>query len=167
MTNPETEKALIDQGIGPQTLDIKEIQALLHHRYPFLLVDRVLDYQANKYLHAIKNVCINEPYFSGHFPSNPIMPGVLVIESMAQACGLLCYKTLGITQVQGDINFFLAGLDRFRIRKPVLPGDQLDIHVELLMRKRSFWRFRCEAKVDQEITTEGDLMIAEKSDAEE
>ena len=144
-------------------LGIKQIQALLHHRYPILLVDRVLDYRANATLHAIKNVTINEPFFTGHFPENPIMPGVLVIESMAQACGLLCYKTLGLTETKGEISFFLAALDRFRIRKQVQPGDQLNIHVKLINRKRTFWRFRCEAKVNGCIVTEGELMIAEKS----
>ncbi|WP_022952399.1 3-hydroxyacyl-ACP dehydratase FabZ [Leucothrix mucor] len=142
-----------------KVMDVVEIRKFLAHRYPFLLVDRVLDYEEGKYLKAIKNVSINEPFFNGHFPDQPIMPGVLLIEAMAQATGLLGFLTMG-TEPQEDTLYILVGVNNVRFRKQVVPGDQVELHAELVKRKGTIWFFKTEAKVDGKTVTSAELMCA-------
>jgi len=142
-------------------IDTIKILELLPHRYPFLLVDKVLSYEAYKNLVAIKNVTINEPFFTGHFPEQPIMPGVLILEAMAQACGILAY--LSLTPREGYQMFHLfAGIDNARFKQIVVPGDQLRLEVELIGRKRDIWRMSGKALVDGKLACSADLMSASK-----
>lgn len=140
-------------------LEINEIMALLPHRYPFLLVDKVIDYEEGKWLHAVKNVTINEPFFQGHFPIKPIMPGVLILEAMAQATGILGFKTVNKTD---DTLYYFAAIDNARFKQPVVPGDVVNIHVEYLKERRGIGKFYCEAKVDGKVVCSADLMCARK-----
>ncbi len=126
-------------------LNIEEIITMLPHRYPLLLVDRVVEFDAEKGLVALKNVTFNEPFFMGHFPGKPIMPGVLIVEAMAQASALYTIKTLG-DNAKGKLVYFMS-IDGARFRKPVTPGDSLYIHVEKLQNRSNVWKFQCEAKV--------------------
>lgn len=142
------------------TLEVTEIMELLPHRYPFLLLDRVLDYTPGKTLHAIKNVSINEPFFQGHFPIQPIMPGVLILEAMAQATGVLGFKT--IEKGDDDVLYYFAAIDNARFKQPVIPGDQVHIHVEYLKERRGIGKFYCEAKVDGKVVCSADLMCARR-----
>lgn len=135
------------------TFDIREIMGLLAHRYPFLLVDRVTDYQPKHSLTAIKNVTYNEPFFPGHFPLVPTMPGVLMLEALAQACGLLAVLDSGVRPESGFILYF-AGIDEARFKRPVVPGDQLTLHTALEKQKRNVWKFRTVARVGSEIACE-------------
>jgi 3-hydroxyacyl-[acyl-carrier-protein] dehydratase len=143
---------------SPQTLSLDEIQRLLPHRYPFLLVDRIISLELNKRIEGIKNVSINEPFFQGHFPGRPIMPGVLIAEAMAQIGGILAL--LSVPENQGNSSLFLLGLDKMRFRQPVVPGDQLRIIVESLRGGKKFWKMRGQAFVDQVLVAEGELMAA-------
>ncbi|PID45721.1 MAG: 3-hydroxyacyl-[acyl-carrier-protein] dehydratase FabZ [Proteobacteria bacterium] len=145
-------------------MDVVEIRKFLAHRYPFLLVDRVLDYEAGKHLTAIKNVTINEPFFNGHFPDKPIMPGVLLIEAMAQATGLLGFLTMG-TEPQDDTLYILVSVDKVKFRKQVVPGDQVELYAELLKRKGNMWIFNTVAKVDGKMVTSAELMCAAVKEA--
>lgn len=130
-------------------MNIEEIMQYLPHRYPFLLVDRVLEMEADKSISAIKNVTMNEPFFTGHFPVKPVMPGVLIVESMAQAAGILAYKS---TDWEPETSlFYLASIGETRFKKMVGPGDQLHLNIEVLRRRKSVWKFACEAVVDGEI----------------
>ena len=142
-------------------MDIHEILAHLPHRYPFLLVDRVLEIEPNKSIHAYKNVTINEPFFVGHFPHHPVMPGVLIMEALAQAGGILAFKSLG-EKPAPDTVFYFAGLDVVRFKRPILPGDQLHLHVEVERQMRGVWKFKGEARVDGQIAAEGKLMCAKR-----
>ncbi len=142
-------------------LDIHEVMKHLPHRYPFLLVDRVLDFEAGKALRAIKNVTINEPFFQGHFPHVPVMPGVLIMEALAQATGILSFKTTGKLPTDDSLYYFV-GIDKARFRRPVEPGDQLVLEVELERRIRDVWKFKGKALVDGEVVASADLMCAEK-----
>ena len=139
------------------TIDIHEIQKLLPHRYPFLLIDRVLEFIPGEYLVGIKNVTVNEPYFPGHFPQRVIMPGVLIIESLAQATGLLAFKTLEDLH-SDDALYYLAGIDKARFKRPVEPGDQLKLEVKILRNKRNLWVFSGEATVDGEVAVSAEIM---------
>ena len=142
------------------TIDIHEIQRLLPHRYPFLLIDRVLDYTPGEYLVGIKNITFNEPQFTGHFPQRVIMPGVLILESLAQATGLLAFKTA--TDLRSDNSlYYLAGIDNARFKKPVEPGDQLQLTVKLVKNKRNLWKFSGEATVDGELVVSADIMCVD------
>jgi 3-hydroxyacyl-[acyl-carrier-protein] dehydratase len=144
-----------------ESVDINNILSLLPHRYPFLLVDRVLDYKPFEYLTAIKNVTMNEPFFSGHFPGNPIMPGVLMLESLAQASGIL--STLSRTPKEGhEFMYFFAGIDNAKFKQIVTPGDQLRLEVQLLGQKRDFWRMHGEVYVGDKLACSADLMSAAK-----
>jgi 3-hydroxyacyl-[acyl-carrier-protein] dehydratase len=134
-------------------LDIRDIMGLLTHRSPFLLVDRVIAYEKQKTLTAIKNVTYNEPYFTGHFPLVPTMPGVLMLEALAQTCGLLAVLDSGIRPDSGYLLYF-AGVDEARFKRPVVPGDQLTLHVELDKQKRHVWRFKTYARVGEELACE-------------
>ena len=140
-------------------MDINAIMGYLPHRYPFLLLDRVLACEPGKMLRAVKNVTMNEPFFPGHFPGFPVMPGVLVIEALAQAAALLAYRTNGIRS-DGDSLFFFAGIDRARFRRQVVPGDQLILEVEVLRIVRGIGKFATRATVGGEIAAEAELMAA-------
>lgn len=140
-------------------LDIHAIMKQLPHRYPFLLVDRVIKCEPGKALTAIKNVTINEPFFPGHFPHRPVMPGVLILEALAQATGLLAFATLGNSPDANTLYYFV-GIDNARFKKPVEPGDQLHLIVEYLWSKRGVWRFKARAEVDGAVVAEAELMCA-------
>ncbi|MBV1881357.1 MAG: 3-hydroxyacyl-ACP dehydratase FabZ [Pseudomonadales bacterium] len=142
-------------------MDIDEIQEYLPHRYPFLFIDRVTELELGKYLCGYKNVSINEPFFQGHFPQKPIMPGVLIVEALAQACGVLGFKTVGKTPQDGSM-YMLVGTDKLRFRRPVVPGDQLKLEVRVLKEKRGIWKFGCKGSVDGEIVTTVDLTVADR-----
>ena len=147
--------------IPPTEADLALIKRILPHRYPFLLVDRVLEIEPNKSIHAYKNVTINEPFFVGHFPHHPVMPGVLIMEALAQAGGILAFKSLG-EKPAPDTVFYFAGLDEVRFKRPILPGDQLHLHVEVERQMRGVWKFKGEARVDGQIAAEGKLMCAKR-----
>lgn len=140
-------------------LDIHAIMRQLPHRYPFLLVDRVIECEPGKSLTAIKNVTINEPFFPGHFPHRPVMPGVLILEALAQATGLLAFATLGQSPDENTLYYFV-GIDDARFKKPVEPGDQLHLKVEYMWNKRSVWRFKARAEVEGAVVAEAELMCA-------
>jgi 3-hydroxyacyl-[acyl-carrier-protein] dehydratase len=142
------------------SFDIQEILKLLPHRYPMLLVDRVLDYKPGEYLHAIKNVTVNEPIFTGHFPNQPIFPGVLILEAMAQATGLLGFKTVE-NRSENELYLF-AAIDEARFKHPVTPGDTMHIHVQFLKERRNMWKFAVEAKVDGKVVCTAELMCARR-----
>jgi len=144
-----------------ETMDIHQIVQHLPHRYPFLLIDRVLDYKLGEYLIAIKNVTMNEPYFQGHFPNRPVMPGVLIIEAMAQATGVLAFKT---SQSLPDSNslYYLVGVDNARFKQPVEPGDQLYIEVKIERVVRGMWKYKAESKVDDKLVCSADLMCMQR-----
>lgn len=142
------------------SLQVQEIMALLPHRYPFLLIDRVLDYTPGESLTAIKNVSINEPIFTGHFPGMPIFPGVLILEAMAQATGILGFKT--VTERAENELYLFAAIDEARFKKPVVPGDQMLIDVKFLKERRNIWKFYGEAKVDGQIVCSAELMCARR-----
>ncbi|MCK5818076.1 MAG: 3-hydroxyacyl-ACP dehydratase FabZ [Psychromonas sp.] len=141
-------------------LDIKEIMNLLPHRYPFLLVDRVVDYVKGKTLHAIKNVTFNESQFQGHFPNNPVFPGVMILEALAQATGILAFATHG--KPADNELYFLASIDKVRYRKPVLPGDTLHLEVIYLRGKHGMGKFDCLAKVGGEVCCQALIMCARR-----
>ena len=145
----------------PTLFDIRDIMSMLAHRYPFLLVDRVIAYEKGKSLTAIKNVTFNEPFFAGHFPDIPTMPGVLMLEAMAQTCGLLTAQDTGIRPDDGVI-FYLAGIDNARFKRVVVPGDRLTFHVEIDKVKRSLWRFKAQTSVDGDLVCEADLICVFK-----
>ncbi len=141
-----------------ETLDaigIREILAALPHRYPFLLVDRVRDIRSDLHGIGVKNVTANEPHFLGHFPNNPVMPGVLVLEGMAQTAGVLCVRSME-GQRKPQIVYFMT-IDKAKFRKPVVPGDVLEYHMNRIARRRNMWWYRGEAKVDGQIVAEADL----------
>jgi 3-hydroxyacyl-[acyl-carrier-protein] dehydratase len=138
-------------------IDIRGILEYLPHRYPFLLVDRVLELEPGRRIVAIKNVTINEPYFVGHFPHIPVMPGVLMIEALAQAAGVLSFETLGRRSDPGSV-FYFVGIDGARFKRPVVPGDQLRLEVEILRFARSISKFRGVATVDGAVAAEAELM---------
>lgn len=142
-------------------LEINEIIKRLPHRYPFLLIDRVLDFTKGESLRAIKNVTINEPFFQGHFPHYPVMPGVLLVEAMAQACGVLSSITLD--ESPGDHAVYLfVGIDNARFKHPVHPGDQVRIDVTVERRMRGIWKFKAQAHVEDRLCCEAELMCTYK-----
>ncbi len=139
-------------------LDINQIMNYLPHRYPFLLVDKVVEVEGEEKLTAIKNVTINEPFFQGHFPGQPIMPGVLILEALAQATGLLAFSTMPGSHE--DKIYMLVGIDKSRFRSQVLPGDQLTLTVELLRQMRGIARYQCSASVDGKVVAEAEMMCS-------
>ncbi|HRJ52795.1 MAG TPA: 3-hydroxyacyl-ACP dehydratase FabZ [Candidatus Thiothrix moscowensis] len=145
------------------TMNVEQIRNYLPHRYPFLLVDRVVAYEVGKSLTAIKNVTVNEPWVNGHFPHLPIMPGVLIIEALAQATGLLGFRTMG-EEPQTDTLYMLVAVDKARFKQTVVPGDQLELHVELLKRKGMMWVFNAEARVGGKLAVSAELMCAAKKE---
>ncbi|THF63469.1 3-hydroxyacyl-ACP dehydratase FabZ [Pseudothauera rhizosphaerae] len=143
-------------------MDINEILQYLPHRYPFLLVDRVLEIEEGKRIVALKNVTINEPFFPGHFPTHPVMPGVLIVEAMAQVAALLSFKTMGVKPDENSVVLF-AGIDNVRFKRQVVPGDQLVFEVEILQAKRNIYKYKGVARVGDQIATEAELMCALKA----
>ncbi len=139
-------------------MDIHRIMDFLPHRYPFLLVDKVLDCVPGSYLLAIKNVTINEPFFQGHFPQRPVMPGVILLEAMAQATGLLAFATAG--KPDDDTLYYLVGIDKARFRRPVEPGDQLSLHASLTQTRRNIWKFGARAEVEGNVVASAEMMCA-------
>lgn len=139
------------------SMDIKEILRYLPHRYPFLLIDRVLAYEPGKEIEALKNVTINEPFFTGHFPHHPVMPGVLIIEAMAQAAAILSFVTMGAKADDQSIYYFV-GIDKARFKRPVTAGDTLRLHVTLTRHARGIWKFNAVARVDDAVAAEAELM---------
>ncbi|UCE89040.1 MAG: 3-hydroxyacyl-ACP dehydratase FabZ [Pseudomonadota bacterium] len=143
-------------------LNIKEIFEHLPHRYPFLLIDRVLECEPGKSLTGIKNVTFNEPYFTGHFPDHPVMPGVLIIEALAQGTGILAFRTAQATPQEGSL-YYLVGVDDARFKQPVVPGDQLRLEIEVIKNMRSVWKFNGRALVDGKLVASAILMCAEST----
>ncbi len=145
-------------------LNIHQIRKILPHRYPFLLVDRVEDIDYGKTIHAIKNVTVNEPCFTGHFPEYPVLPGVLIMEAMAQAAAILTFASASeeeTLQAADDLYLF-AGIDNARFKRPVLPGDRLDLFAEMVANKRGIYKYKAVAKVDGNVVAEADLMCAHR-----
>lgn len=142
-------------------MDINEILKLLPHRYPFLLVDRVVEIKLGESLSAYKNISFNEPFFQGHFPQRPIMPGVLILEALAQATGLLAFRTT-IQQAERDSLYYLVGIDKARFKRPVEPGDQLKLEVVLIRQKRGIWVFDTKATVDGNTVATAEIMCTER-----
>jgi 3-hydroxyacyl-[acyl-carrier-protein] dehydratase len=140
-------------------MDISEIMQYIPHRYPFLLVDRVISIEPGKNIVAIKNVTINEPFFVGHFPNQPIMPGVMILEALAQTSAILSFKSDEF-KVNDDSVYYLVGIDNARFKKPVVVGDQLMLHATLTRHIKGFWKFTAQAKVDDEVVTEAELICA-------
>lgn len=150
-------------GLG--TADINKLMKLLPHRYPFLLVDRMYDMKGDESCVGVKNVTINEPFFQGHFPQYPVMPGVLIIEGLAQTAGALCVASIG-EDYKAELVYFM-GIDNAKFRKPVVPGDQLHYHVRKIRNRGRVWRFKGEAKVDGHVVAEAEIsaMLADTADA--
>ena len=143
-------------------LDIHEILNHLPHRYPFVLIDRVTDLKLNEEITAIKNVTINEPFFPGHFPYHPVMPGVLIVEAMAQAAAVLSFKTMNVLPSEDSVYYF-AGIDNVRFKKPVSPGDQLILNVKIDRVLKGIWKYKGQAKVDGQIVAEAEMMCILKN----
>jgi len=140
-------------------MDIQEVLAQLPHRYPFLLVDRVIECVPGERIEAVKNVTVNEPFFPGHFPGRPVMPGVMILEALAQAAGILAFKTAGVVPDEHS-RFYFAGIDRARFRKPVVPGDRLVLKATLERAIRGIWRFETAAEVDGAVVASATMMVA-------
>lgn len=139
------------------SMDIHQILDHLPHRYPFVLVDRVLSLEVGKEIVAVKNVSINEPYFPGHFPYHPVMPGVLIVEAMAQAAAILSFKTMGVKPTD-DAVYYFAGIDNARFKKPVSPGDQIILKVSIDRILRGIWKYKGLALVDDAVVAEAEMM---------
>jgi len=140
-----------------KTLCINQIKEYLPHRYPMLLVDRVVDYELGKRITAIKNVTVNEEFFNGHFPHKPVMPGVLMIEALAQTAAILSFMTMNVKPDENSVVYFV-GIDNARFKRPVEPGDQLRMEVEILRTSRGIWKYKAQASVDGKVAVEADLM---------
>lgn len=144
------------------TLDCQRVMQVLPHRYPFLLVDRVIALVRGQYIHGVKNVSITESFFSGHLPNRPVMPGVLIMEALAQACGILTLESQGV-MLKPDSVFYFVGIDKGRFRKPVLPGDQIILKANLLKSLKGIWRFETRAEVDGCEVASAQMMISPES----
>ena len=138
-------------------LDIHQVLAHLPQRFPILMIDRVMECEPGKRIRALKNVSANEPYFPGHFPQRPVMPGVLILESMAQAAAILVFRTLGAKPDENSV-YYYAGIDNARFKRPVEPGDQLIVEVLILGSKRGIWKFGCTARVADTLVAEADIL---------
>ncbi|TLY90279.1 MAG: 3-hydroxyacyl-ACP dehydratase FabZ [Gammaproteobacteria bacterium] len=143
----------------PLQLDMQAILERLPHRYPILLIDRVLECRPGKSIRALKNVTYNEPYFPGHFPGRPVMPGVIIIEAMAQAAGILCFITANVIP-DAKTRFFFVGIDKARFRRPVVPGDQLILTAQLQRTLKGIWRYATEARVGAHEVAHAEMMVA-------
>ncbi|PTQ79546.1 3-hydroxyacyl-ACP dehydratase FabZ [Nitrosomonas ureae] len=144
------------------SMNIHEILKYLPHRYPLLLVDRVISYEAGKDIVALKNVSINEPFFSGHFPHHPVMPGVLIVEALAQAAAILTLRTENTTNKEDTVYYFV-GIDGVRFKKPVMAGDQLILKVSIQRQIKGLWKYSARAEVDDQLVTEAQLMCTSRS----
>jgi len=144
-----------------ESFDIHEVMNLLPHRYPFLLIDRVIEIVPGESLTALKNVTINEPFFPGHFPIRPVMPGVMILEALAQATGLLAFRTEERQEERNTLYYFV-GIDKARFKRPVEPGDQLIIKVDLIRTKRGIWVFDTVATVDDKVVCTAEIMCTER-----
>ena len=142
-------------------MEINEIREYLPHRYPFLLVDRVTHIDKGKSIIAYKNISVNEPFFDGHFPDNPVMPGVLIVEAMAQAAGILGFRSMDKKPQDGSIYYFV-GADKLRLKRPVIPGDQLELQAAIVSEKRGIWKFDCHASVDGELAATATILCADR-----
>lgn len=142
-------------------MDVNEIREYLPHRYPFLLVDRVLELNPGESIVAIKNVTVNEPFFNGHFPEHPVMPGVLIVEAMAQAAGILGFKTMDKKPQDGSIYYFV-GADDLRFKRPVVPGDQLKLEASVISERRGIWKFAVKATVDGDTVSSATILCADR-----
>jgi 3-hydroxyacyl-[acyl-carrier-protein] dehydratase len=145
--------------MSSEKLDIQSIMRQLPHRYPMLLVDRVLECEAGKHVVALKNVTFNEPFFQGHFPTRPVMPGVLIIEALAQAAGVLAFKTVSVVPDE-NARFYFVAIDNARFRKPVVPGDQLILKVHFRRAFKGIWKFDGVAEVDGKVVASAEMMVA-------
>lgn len=141
------------------SMDIQQVLECLPHRYPFLMIDKVVDYEPGKWLHAVKNVTVNEPIFTGHFPEKPVFPGVMMIEALAQATGILVVKS---DESGGSAKqvFYLVSVDNAKFKRPVGPGDTVHLHVEFLRARRGMGKFNCVAKVNDQIVCSAEIMCA-------
>lgn len=142
-------------------MDVREIREYLPHRYPFLLVDRVLELEEGKYIKGYKNISVNEEVFNGHFPEAPIFPGVMIVEAMAQVSGILGFKTLGQKPADGFLYLF-AGIDDVRFKRQVVPGDRLQLESEVVSERRGIWKFACKASVDGALAASANVLCAVK-----
>ena len=142
-------------------MNIHEILEHLPHRYPFILVDKVISMELGKEITAIKNVTVNEPFFPGHFPYHPVMPGVLIVEAMAQASGILGFKTMNKKPEDGSIYYFV-GADNLRFKRPAVPGDQLILSSQVITNKKGIWKFDCKATVEEELVSEAVILCADR-----
>ena len=142
-------------------MEIREILNYLPHRFPFLLIDRVLELEEGKRIVAVKNVAINEPFFQGHFPGNPVMPGVMILEALAQAAAILSFRSMNRDSTQ-NLLYYFVGIDHARFKKPVTPGDQLILNVSMLRQVRGIGKFAAYATVDNALVTEAELMCTIK-----
>lgn len=142
-------------------MDVNEIREYLPHRYPFLLVDRVVELVKGESIVAYKNVTVNEPFFNGHFPDHPVMPGVLIVEAMAQAAGVLGFKTMDKKPQDGSIYYFV-GADNLRFKRPVVPGDQLMLEAKVLSERRGIWKFEVRASVDGDTVSSATILCADR-----
>ena len=158
MSGTMSEAGGSDMGV----MEIKEIMKYLPHRYPFLLIDRVRELIPGERITALKNVTINEEFFTGHFPHSPVMPGVLIIEAMAQAAAILSFKTMVVVPDENSVLYF-AGIDNTRFKRPVVPGDQLIFDVSILRTMRGIWKYKAVAKVDGDVAAEAEIMCAIKT----
>ncbi|HWH46334.1 MAG TPA: 3-hydroxyacyl-ACP dehydratase FabZ [Burkholderiales bacterium] len=143
------------------TMEIRQIMDHIPHRYPMLLIDRVLSVEAGKEIIALKNVTVNEPFFTGHFPNQPVMPGVLIVEAMAQAAAILAFKTFNLKNDSDSIYYFV-GIDEARFKKPVLPGDRLILKVQILRNLRGIWKFSAQALVEDKLVSEAQLLCTRR-----
>ncbi len=142
-------------------INIEEIQEFLPHRYPMLLVDRVSEIILGDYIKAYKNITTNEPYFVGHFPGKQVMPGVLIVEAMAQASGILGFKTMDKKPEDGSIYYFV-GADNLRFKRPAIPGDKLILESKVITNKKGIWKFNCKATVEEELVGEAVILCADR-----
>ena len=156
MTTQDTSNAV------SKTLDIHQIKQYLPHRYPMLLVDRVLTWESGKTITAIKNVTVNEEFFNGHFPHKPVMPGVLMVEALAQTAAILSFLTMDVKPDENSVVYFV-GIDNARFKRPVEPGDQLRMEVEIVRVSRGIWKYKAVGTVDGQVALEGDLMCTIRS----
>ena len=144
-----------------EIIEIEEIKEYLPHRYPFLFVDRVVEIELGKYIKAYKNITTNEPFFSGHFPDRQVMPGVLILEAMAQASGILGFKTMNKKPEEGSMYYFV-GADALRFKKPAVPGDRIILESRVITDKKGIWKFDCTASVEEEIIGEAVILCADR-----
>ena len=142
-------------------IKIEEIQEFLPHRYPMLLVDRVIEMELGDHIIAFKNITTNEPYLVGHFPGKQIMPGVLIVEAMAQASGILGFKTMGKKPEDGSIYYFV-GADNLIFKRPAVPGDKLMLYSKIITNKKGIWKFNCKASVEEELVAEATILCADR-----